>query len=54
MEELKKYLDQDDVLGVVRSATGDLHFFKHRGVIDLFNLLNTDPDFMRGDAWLTR
>ena len=48
MEELKKLLDQDDVLGVTRSATGDLHFFKHRGVIDLFNLLNTHSDFMRG------
>jgi iron complex outermembrane receptor protein len=46
MEELKKYLELDGVLGVVRSIKGDVRFFRHRGIFDLFNLLETDPGFM--------
>ncbi|MBR3454360.1 MAG: DUF1893 domain-containing protein [Bacteroidaceae bacterium] len=48
MEELKKYLEQDGVLGVVRSSKGDVRFFRHRGVFDLFKLLSANPGFMKG------
>ena len=48
MDELKRFLDQEGVLGVVRSVTGDTRIFKRRGVIDLYTLLAHEPDFMRG------
>lgn len=41
---------KDGVLGVVRSANGTMREFRRRGVIDLFELLTTAPDFLRGGS----
>lgn len=36
------------VLGIVRSADGETRLFRRRGVIDLFDLLTAQPDFLHG------
>lgn len=48
IDELKMLITDDDVRGVVCSATGEIKRFCHRGVIDLFTLLTDEPDFLRG------
>lgn len=48
MDELKKLLEQEGTLGVVRSTKGDIRTFTHRGVFDLFNLLTNEPAFLAG------
>lgn len=48
MNRLRQYLDDEAVRGVVRSAGGEIRVFRRRGVIDLFELSETDPAFLRG------
>jgi len=49
MESLVSYLhSHEKALGVVRSADGRLHEFHRRGVVDLYDLLTSDPAFMKG------
>ncbi|MDO4159247.1 MAG: DUF1893 domain-containing protein [Prevotellaceae bacterium] len=48
MEILKSCLDKDGCLGVVRSADGDIKEFHRRGVIDLFELVTSSPEFLKG------
>ncbi len=48
MEELKKMLDCEDVRGAVCSADGEVRTFARKGVIDLFSLVDSEPDFLRG------
>ena len=48
MNRLRQYLDDEAVRGVVRSAGGEIRVFRRRGVIDLFELSETAPAFLRG------
>lgn len=48
MNELAEYLGVEGCLGVVRSAKGETRVFRQRGVADLTELLESEPDFMRG------
>lgn len=50
MDQLKTFLDDDGVLGVVRSVDGEIRTFTRRGVIDLFNLLTHDSQFLCGGS----
>lgn len=47
MEELIKML-QGDCRGVVRSADGEVREFRRHGVIDLVELLQSSPKFLKG------
>ncbi|MCQ2227114.1 MAG: DUF1893 domain-containing protein [Bacteroidales bacterium] len=48
METLKKMLDGEEVRGAVCSADGHVRTFARKGVIDLFSLVDSEPDFLRG------
>lgn len=48
MNRLKKYLDDDECRGVVRSVDGEVRVFRRRGVVDLYELSATAPGFLRG------
>jgi len=48
MSELGEYLGVEGCRGVVRSAKGETRIFSRRGVADLFELLESEPEFLRG------
>lgn len=48
MEELKSRLEDAGVRGVARSAAGDTVEFRRQGVVDLFTLVTSHPEFLRG------
>lgn len=47
MDELKTWLSDPTVRGVVRSATGEVAVFRRPGVVDLYTLLVSRPEFLR-------
>ena len=48
MHQLKEILAHDNVRGVVRARTGELVEFHNQGVKDLFNLVESNPNFLNG------
>ena len=48
MERLKELLNREDVRGVVCSSAGEIVEFHNRGVKDLFLLLVSRPEMLRG------
>ena len=52
MQSLKTHLHSNpSVLGVARSADGELHEFHSKGIVDLFTLITERPAFLAG-GWL--
>lgn len=47
MDKLKAMLS-DGCLGVVRARNGELRWFTRRGVVDLLELSETNPEFLNG------
>lgn len=47
-KELTDMLAEDGCRGVARSAQGELKVFGRRGVADLFELITSQPDFLKG------
>lgn len=47
---LRRYLEEEGCLGVVRSAAGELRKFRRRGVADLLELTETAPGFLKNAA----
>jgi len=45
---IKDYLDEPGCLGVVRSVDGQLKRFRRHGVVDLLELVETEPEFLKG------
>lgn len=48
MNRLKHYLEDENCRGVVSSAAGEVKMFRRRGVVDLFELSTSAPEFLRG------
>lgn len=49
MQDLKSYLHSSpSILGVARSASGALHEFHSKGIIDLYTLVTEQPTFLHG------
>lgn len=48
MEQLKTWLQKDEVRGVACSAGGELRMFHRKGVIDLYTLVTDAPMFLKG------
>lgn len=46
--DLTRMLGHDGCRGVVRSRDGELRVFRRRGVADLVELCDSQPDFFRG------
>lgn len=48
MSELAEYLGVEGCLGVVRSAKGETRIFRQRGVTDLMEMLESEPELLHG------
>lgn len=48
MRMIKDYLDEPGCRGVARSTDGRIRLFRRRGVVDLLELLEAEPEFLDG------